>query len=61
MKSFFKTIILVAAALLIMHIIQWILEEYAKIPRDYARDLVTYPGIVVTILVMNVLTKNGLL
>lgn len=58
MKSFFKTIILVAAALLVMHIIQYILEEYAKVPRDYARDIVTYPGIVLTILAMNALSKK---
>jgi hypothetical protein len=59
MKWFVKTLILVGISLWIMDIIQHVLEVYAKIPREYAGDIVTYPGIVVTILVMEALKKKG--
>ena len=59
MKLFLKILALVAVSLVIMHILQYILETYVKIPRDYANDIITYPGIVVTVLIMNVLGKKG--
>ena len=58
MKSFLKSSIFIIICIIVMQIVQHALEEYVNIPRRYAENIVTYPGIITTILVMQAFQKK---